>query len=123
LNYSHYIFKKDQEILFIDKQNNNVYYNKIQHYIESKYNERLNRMYAKKEIPIFLICDNRDGCGTFTNEQINILANSKYKIMFFSYFDYSYLSNDKFVFVKHDGNDLSNIIDNYKTKILNFILA
>lgn len=120
--YSHYKFIKNKDVLEIDRTRNMVYHNKIWEYVVAKYDERLKRMIDENTPPVFLICDNRDGSGTFSKSQVEILSSSKYKVMFFSCYDYSMLNNDSFLFIQHDGNDIIQIKEKYKTSILSFIL-
>ena len=120
--YSHYQFIKNKDVLEIDRTRNMVYHNKIWEYVVAKYDERLKRMIDENTPPVFLICDNRNGSGTFSKSQVEILSSSKYKVMFFSCYDYSMLNNDSFLFIQHDGNDIIQIKEKYKTSILSFIL-
>ncbi len=120
--YSHYQFIKNKDVLEIDRTRNMVYHNKIWEYVVAKYDERLKRMIDENTPPVFLICDNRDGSGTFSKSQVEILSSSKYKVMFFSCYDYSMLNNESFLFIQHDGNDIIHIKEKYKTSILSFIL-
>lgn len=119
--YSHYQFIKNKDTLEIDRKRNMVYYNRIWEYVVAKYNERLERMCSENKSPVFLICDNREGCGTFSKTQIEILSKAKYKVMFFSRYDYSQFNNENFLFIQHDGNDIIQIKEKYKNEILDFI--
>lgn len=119
--YSHYQFIKNKDTLEIDRKRNMVYHNRIWEYVVAKYNERLERMFSENKKPVFLICDNREGCGTFSKKQIEILSNTKYKVMFFSRYDYSQFNNANFISIQHDGNDIIQIKEKYKTEILDFI--
>ena len=80
-----------------------------------------NECLAKTKSQFFLICDNREGCGTFSKNQIEILLNTKYKVMFFSRYDYLQFNNENFIAIQHDGNDIIQIKEKYKTEILDFI--
>lgn len=122
LVYSHYQFNSNYPNEFIDRTRNIVISDHIWEYVVKKYVERVKRMEILNEQPVFLICDNRNGCGTFTTEQVNDLSqHSKYKIVFCSEIDYSDKANQMFYFVKKHGNLLNEIISEYGDDIKNFL--
>lgn len=78
IQYVHYKFNPACKNLMKDKIGN-IYYCKIWEYIVHKYEERMNRMLAKNEEPIFCICNFNTifPDAIYTEEQLEIL--SKYK--------------------------------------------
>lgn len=123
ITYSHYQLKKGINGIEKDENRHMVYGSKIWEYVVEKYEERLKRMENENKEPVFLICDNRNGCGTFNKEQIEILSKSKYKVIFCSCYDYSSFNNENFHYINRNGNDIIQIKENFKDEIKNFILT
>lgn len=120
---SHYRFNSNYKTEFIDKQRNIVESDHIWEYVVNKYIERVKRMEQIHEQPVFILCDNRNGYGIFTESQIKLLASQHlYKVVFCSEYDYSNYSSNMFCFIHKNGNLLHEIVQEQSETIKDFIL-
>lgn len=118
---AHYQFKSGCVNIQQDHERNLVVHNKIWEFVVKKYIERVKRMYSLREHPVFALCDNRNGCGTFTHEQVNFLSRqTKYKIVFCSEIDYSDKNSNSFLFIHKNGNLLHEIVSEHGNNIKDF---
>lgn len=118
--YSHYIFNSSTTTTYTEDIN--VKSNRIWEYVIDKYMARLHRMRTQYGLPIFMICDNRIGCGTYTDSQVKTLSGQcKYKVVFCSCNDYSKYTNDHFYFIHHHGNEILHIRNHYGQAILSWL--
>ena len=121
--YPHYELSINDAVTRRDDTNNMVYSNAIYEYVVEKYISRTKRLYiGNNRTPIFLLCDNRNGCGTFSENQVQSLAKqSSYKIVFCSFYNYDNYTSNYFLHINIDGNRLAEIISKHTNEILTFI--